>query len=523
MKYYFATYIILTSILDAFCQAGQLDLTFNGTGKVIIPIENQNIEANSVITQTDGKILISGIATSTKTKRDYFVIRCKNNGELDESFNQNGKLIIDFYGKDDFCYDLAQQPDGKILMTGVVSMPNFERKVGLVRLNTNGTLDSTFGTNGISISSFMNKGEDSRAILVQKDGKIIISGSISFSTPSFYTECALFKYNFDGTIDQSFGISGIATAKVPNGYYPSFAIQQSDSKIISGGYLLGNNTDVYMFRFNSDGTLDNSFGINGKVQTDFNSEDEYAYKIALQSDNKILIVAGIRNATGSDFGILRYSADGLLDNTFGFNGKVVTDFSLLNNVSNSIAIQEDHKIVIAGFVGDSPNHNFALARYNASGSLDLSFGNNGKVVTDFGGDDAGFGMTLQKDNKILVAGNSINSSKVGEIAISRYLSGLEIVNTIGANLEFKDVHYYPNPSNDNAILEYSLTKDQILNISLFDLGGIKIQSFVDKNLRQVGMNKEVLLFNKNIEPGNYILVIESEELRLGIEVYLKPY
>ncbi|MBK8245085.1 MAG: hypothetical protein IPK88_16785 [Saprospiraceae bacterium] len=522
MKYLFSSFIIIFSIYRVFSQHGQLDLTFNRSGKAIFPIDNQSLEANSIITQTDGKILISGIATSTKTKRDYFVIRCKNNGELDESFNQNGKLIIDFYGKDDFCYDLAQQPDGKILMTGIVSLPNFERKAGIVRLNTNGTLDSTFGTNGISISSFIHKGEDSRAILVQKDGKIIISGSISFSTPSFTTECALFRYNSDGTIDQSFGTSGIATAKVPNGYYPSFAIQQFDNKIISGGYLLGNNTDVYMLRFNSDGTLDNSFGINGKVQTDFNSEDEYAYKIALQSDNKILIVAGIRNATGSDFGILRYNTDGSLDNTFGFNGKVVTDFSLFNNVSNSIAIQEDQKIVIAGFVGDSPNHNFALARYNASGSLDLSFGNNGKVVTDFGGDDAGFDITLQKDNKILVAGNSINSSKVGEIATSRYMSGLEIVNTIETKVQLNDVHFYPNPSKNRAILEYCLTKDQILNISLFDLGGIKIQSFVDSNVRQLGMNKEVILFDKNIKPGNYILVIDSQELRFGIEVNLNP-
>ena len=94
MKYLFSSFIIIFSIYRVFSQPGQLDLTFNGSGKAIFPIDNQSLEANSVITQTDGKILISGIATSTKTKRDYFVIRCKNNGELDESQLFCGHLSV---------------------------------------------------------------------------------------------------------------------------------------------------------------------------------------------------------------------------------------------------------------------------------------------------------------------------------------------------------------------------------------------------------------------------------------------
>ena len=193
---------------------------------------------------------------------------------------------------------------------------------------------------------------------------------------------------------------------------------------------------------------------------------------------------------------------------------------MTSNTAHEIKIQEDQKILLAGFLGITPNHNFALARYNTDGSLDNDFGTNGRVITDFGNDDLAFTMALQPDKKIVLAGHT-KISAIGSVALSRYLSGLENVKTNEPAPETYNLVLYPNPLKLTAILDYTLTKDQTINIYLYDLAGKLIQTIVKTGQRSKGVNHEVLHFKDNLESGNYILVIDSFDSQTGVNLIIR--
>jgi uncharacterized delta-60 repeat protein len=215
--------------------------------------------------------------------------------------------------------------------------------------------------------------------MYQEDGKIIVAGIIDANLSS--TICALFKYNHDGTPDQGFGNQGLATATVPGGYNPSFGVAQQDGKIITGGFILGPNTEIIMLRFSPQGIIDSSFGTNGIVRTAYANETHFGYSIVIQPDHKILMVDGITHGGKRDFCMLRYTENGALDSTFGTYGRVVTAMSGGSNTAHAISLQDDQKIILAGFLGTKPHHDFAIARYSSNGTLDPTFGTGGKVIT----------------------------------------------------------------------------------------------------------------------------------------------
>ncbi len=159
-------------------------------------------------------------------------------------------------------------------------------------------------------------------------------------------------------------------------------------------------------RYTTNGALDFSFGENGKVTTTFNNSYAVANAIALQGDK--IVVAGCTSAyNNTDFALARYTTDGKLDSSFGVNGIVTTDFNTPNDYANAIAIQGD-KIIAAGFTGNYPNTDFALARYTTNGALDSSFGVNGKVITQLAGSSSISALAVQANR--LYAVGSLDSS-----------------------------------------------------------------------------------------------------------------
>ncbi len=254
-----------------------------------------------------------------------------------------------------------------------------------------GDLDPTFGSGGMVTTRFIGGGAV-QALALQADGKIVVAGSSAGRDD--LSDFALARYNPDGSLDPSFGNGGKVTTDF-GGDDAAFAVAlQADGKIVVAGFSFG---QVALARYNSDGTLDPSFGSGGKVTTSFGDCDGSAYALSLQPDGKI-IVAGVSCA---DFLLVRYNPDGSLDSGFGSRGKVTTNFGALYlAVARALALQADGKIVAAGVFGVD----FALARYNPDGSLDPSFGNGGKVTTDFGGAADAFALALQQDGKIVATG-----------------------------------------------------------------------------------------------------------------------
>jgi uncharacterized delta-60 repeat protein len=279
-----------------------------------------------------------------------------------------------------------------------------------------GSLDTSFGNGGLVLTNFAQASEDGAfAAVIQPDGKIVAAGE---SNANGNFDFALARYNPDGTLDGSFGVAGkVLTNFSQTSEDEAFAVAlQSDGKIVLTG---SSDSSLALARYNPNGTLDSTFGSGGLVTTTFgNGSFDEAQAVAIQPDGKI-VAAGISDTSGSsDFALARYNADGTLDSTFGNGGKVVTDFA--NGSSDEafgIVIQPDGKIVVAGVSDAGGNVQFALARYNANGTLDGSFGAAGKVLTNSspGSDDVGFAVALQTDGRIVVAGMSGSS-----FALARY-------------------------------------------------------------------------------------------------------
>src|SRR4051812_8778419 len=231
-----------------------------------------------------------------------------------------------------------------------------------------GRLDSSYGNTGYSKAANLNV-----AGAAFQGDKILVAGN----TVNYPSDFALARYSADGKLDSTFGVNGLVTTDFNNSSDIGNAIALQGDKIVVAGYILNPvsfNYDFALARYSADGALDSSFGVNGLVTSDFNNSSDIANAIALQGD-KIIAAGYTFNSANftNDFALTRYTAEGRLDSTFGVNGLVVTDFNNTSDIVNAIALQGD-KILA---VGDG------LARYTANGILDSSFGENGKITTGF--------------------------------------------------------------------------------------------------------------------------------------------
>lgn len=231
-----------------------------------------------------------------------------------------------------------------------------------------GTLDFSFGNEGV-VTSVISEGINmATTITVQPDGKIITAGHTGFS-PDY--DIAVVRYNEDGSNDNTFGTNGmVVLSPTTTSDYPLDITLQPDGKILIGGYIwTGSSNDILLIRLNVDGTPDNTFGTNGIVITDLGDDGEVAEAIALQDDGKI-ILAGYNN---DRFLLLRYDTNGTLDDTFGTGGMATADVGIGMCFGQDMVVQDDGRILIGGMAFDAmANYVFGVARFDTDGTLDPS-------------------------------------------------------------------------------------------------------------------------------------------------------
>ncbi len=339
-----------------------------------------------------------------------------SDGDLDPTFGSGGKVTADF-GSFGQVRDVVIQSNGKIVAGGFNSSGMFA-----MRFKTNGTIDSSYGTNGIASAGI----NQSYKTLIQSDNKVILVGYDGSNVPTAA------RLDTTGALDASFGTNGVAILSALGGGYCYGAALQSDGKILltSRSYN-GSNYDVMIARLNTNGTLDTGFNSSGYISVDFgNWEDSYG--VAQQSDGKI-IFSGASTNIGNDFRYLaigRLKSDGTLDSTgFGTNGKVLTLYGASVSVGPwNIYEQSDSKIVVSGY-SDSK---FLLSRYDASGNLDTGFNGTGKATIDFGYTAYGYSVAFQTDGKILIGGGSENGADT-DFALARVKTNGIIDSTFGIN------------------------------------------------------------------------------------------
>jgi len=370
----------------------------------------------SVAVQTDGKILVAGYTVNTDFNTDFAIARYNQDGSLDSSFNFGGKVTTPIGISGDSAYSMTLQGDGKILIAGISSNgTNFD--FALTRYNNDGTLDTGFSGDG-KLTTSIGVGDDyARTVLWQDDGKILVVG---VSAAGDYYDLASVRYNADGSLDNSYGVGGKLTTVVGKVGNESSATLQADGKILVAGMSSGVNPDFELIRYNIDGSLDVSFSADGKLTTSFGSIADVNYSVTVQQDGKILTVGASHNGNNYDFALARYNADGSLDSTFDGDGKLTTEIGIGDDQAYSVVVQPDGKILVTGSTSNAGNYDFVIVRYNANGSLDTSFNEDGKVTTAIGqGNDYAYSLTLQSDGKILVAGESNNGINA-DFALVRY-------------------------------------------------------------------------------------------------------
>ena len=433
-----ATGIILTLFaIVQLAQAadGDLDPTFGTGGTVMTDINRSTDLANAVAVQSDGKLVVVGQTYKNNdfSGEDFVVARYNTDGTLDTTFGRGGKVRTDFPGLAAVPSSVVIQTDGKIVVAGgafplFTFLGNFE----LVRYNPNGSLDRSFGNGGIVTTTFP-EGSYADAVALQSDGKIVAAGTVFVDfipgEPS-NTDFALARYNVDGSLDTTFGNGGTATTDFFGNEDDAFSVLiQSDGKIVAVGSA-NNPASFYDFaaaRYLSNGTIDTTFGVAGKVTTDFGVAGfDRAQSAALQLDGRI-VAAGFaisQNGGVQNFAVARYTSNGVLDTTFSGDGKTQIDFGSCCQSAHKVLLQSDGKIVTVGYANtESSDSDFLLARLNPRGSLDATFGVGGQVRTSFGDLNGGAnGAALQSDGKIVAVGfQATFTNQWSNFALARYL------------------------------------------------------------------------------------------------------
>jgi uncharacterized delta-60 repeat protein len=322
-------------------------------------------------------------------------------GDLDPTFSGDGKVLIDFAGGDDGASAVAAQPDGKIVAVGFATLPVAGRVFGVARFDSQGARDPSFGGDGIITTRLGDGTAAGRAVAIEDDGDIVVAGTSS--QPETGWDFALTRYEPDGSLDPSFGQNGRVTTDfddVGNGV--NALVVQPDGKLVVAGESGG---DFALARYNPDGSLDTSFSGDGIVTTDFAGWGDVAYAVALQGDGRI-VAAGSAIAEHEVYGetpffaLARYQADGTLDSTFSGDGIVITDISgpYSSARTHAVAVQQDGKIVLGGATGGGIFSALVIARYNPNGSPDQSFGT---AYEDYAGARA---LAIQASGRIVAAG-----------------------------------------------------------------------------------------------------------------------
>lgn len=381
---------------------GDLDVTFNiPHGYALYGGWNKDSYMGTAI-QVDGKILVStGILNGTDS--DVGVLRYNADGSLDKEFGAGGVFIYDSGNGDDCGRLVALDGYKRITLTGYTHNGS-DLDLLVMRLNANGTPDQTFGTNGIVVYDNSRRDDYGRAIAIQGDGKILVTARSSGDSTSI---AMLLRYESDGTLDRSFGLNGVVVYEGEKGNdgFRDLAIQ-SDANIVVTGYTRTDaGFEVLTARYDANGSLDTAFGANGIVRYDGGQRNAGARGIVIQSNGKIIVSGSNSNGTDLDVIVLRYSSDGSLDPSFGTDGVVVYDGGHGDDNGRRLALQQGNKIVVVGNTFNGTDYDALSLRYTADGAADAAFGNAGAAIFNLGkGDDWGEGVVIQTDQNIIVVG-----------------------------------------------------------------------------------------------------------------------
>lgn len=354
----------------AFATPGHLDPGFGAAGLFTLRVGNIGAAANAVLQQADGKLVVAGAGNPDGGFDDnLLLLRLNADGTPDNTFSGDGLASADLGGSEDIAQAVIQQPDGKLVVAGSGRPGGAQgSNFALARFNVNGTLDATFGNGGLVHLDLGGSDEQAMGLVLQASGQLVMAGW------------------------------GNA----------------------SGSYR------TYFARFNADGSQDGTFGTGGFTAADFGGGSEnWPYDLASQADGALVAVGAVSgpDPLRLDMGLVRVTANGLLDDSFDGDGLLVVDVEGIGDEARSVAIQPDGAIVVAGYsvaAGNNPA-NAALIRLDSTGTLDPGFGNAGIAIVDLGSHDVLYAVAVQGDGRIAAAGLRTTQEQYPDAILARFL------------------------------------------------------------------------------------------------------
>lgn len=374
---------------------GSPDLTFNGTGQTTIDFGGYD-NGTAFAVNSDGKMYIAAV-NSYLVEEKFRITRLNADGTLDLTFNNGlGYCYTSFGNVNDILTNMLILPEGKLLIAGSTSPGDYNLyNVAVTRLNNDGTADTNFGTNGLVTSDILGTFDNNIILTRNANGQIIMGGYTDQSTGSF--DFTLFRYSADGVPDASFGSGGSFLDFIPSSAFSyNYVFGQQDSKLLVLGASNDGVTKTFLSRFNSNGSVDNTYGQSGVAIL-----PTLLANYSFQPDGKVLAIGSSDGGNGGNFQLWRFNADGTADNGFGNAGTVISDFGGNENPYYG-AVQTDGKIVAVGYQYTDIGNQLLVARYNSNGSLDNSFGNSGFTTVVGETETYPSSILVQPDGKILI-------------------------------------------------------------------------------------------------------------------------
>jgi uncharacterized delta-60 repeat protein len=341
-------------------------------------------------------------------------------GSLDPNFGVGGLVTTSFGGAADFASKEVTQSDGKIVVVGTDSTANFATsQIALARYNRDGSLDTTFGSGGKVLALFGPTDFVTGAVS-RPDGKIIVEGAELVNPATFQYENLLVQFNSDGTLDTSFGNGGSVVSSALA--FGVITLGPSGQIVVaSGGF------NLVVAEYNPDGSLNQNFGTGGIVSTNslpgtptqFDPLGVYTqpqiFAAAVDSQGRVLVAGESFESPllrGPDATLLRFNADGTSDKTFGNNGGITDVFGNSGFVASAIALRSDGQIIVAGSAGNAAatTNDLAVAQLNPDGGPDLQFGFDGIALTGVstGLIEPPVSLAVQSSGDLVVAGSTFN-------------------------------------------------------------------------------------------------------------------
>ncbi len=409
------TFLIALNAPVALAEPGHLDTFFSRDG-IQTAFPNGAV-AYAVAIDHHQRIVVAG--STLGAHPDIALARFTPVGRLDPTFGQGGKVVTDL-GANEYAFDVAIQDDGGIVVVGERGSAASDRFL-VQRYRPAGTLDPGFANAGTALTGFGRRFQSAGAVAITPRGRIVVVGATSNGITS---RSVVARYLSDGRLDRDFGGDGRVTTDVsPSAERFTDLVVQPDGRIVAAGWAEVSLVPVFIaVRYTTDGRLDPSFDADGISRVDVAPGADRARAIAQQSDGTFVLTGGVSAGGRDEWALIRLGARGHLDPTFGNHGRLVTDFGPGFDEAYDVAVQANGKMLVAGRIREGNMDDIGVLRLKPGGGHDRTFAAGGRALTDVaGGSDAARALTIAPNGKIVVAGEA-TIGRIRRCVVVRYLS-----------------------------------------------------------------------------------------------------